>query len=578
MKRNMKFLLPLSLLMAGACFFQACNETEYDVTGNPENLVYFNSGQQTDPLNFFTYSVDWTAIGAVGEEVVLKLPVKTTRPAEGTLTVYAEVDNALVDTYNDTYDTEYLAFPANTAKFVKASVTVAAGDMQSADSIEVMIPSENFIDLTERLYLLPVKLSAVDGGGAPSVQAGTAWMAVSLTRPGDKQTEASITDLNYMGVYKMDTENFPSVYSFTVTTDDAVQQDETVVFEKNMELVDLYNAQFGTSYVPLPENADITVEGMEVTVKVAQKESSPVTVTLNSLENLTEGTAYMMPLTMTETSVGVTPKEGFQTAYVVIDYKKAGGSGDDEYTPDDPSGKFAALDLSNPNMYANFYFDSYLQKELTNFTYQIKFKANNLSDGNIYRFFAFGGIGNDMMLRFGEGGVGNRLQICTGEAGNHFASTNFLTGQWYQLTLVYDGSKFSVYVDGELDSEIEYTGYTTIFESVELGMSWAGYRESQKFEGSIAEVRVWTRALNVSELKGGLCSVEVDSPGLLAYWKMNEGEGYIFHDATGNGYTIDWSDTWRCIEESEADPGTHLDDTHNYVQWDLSEDNVCVKE
>ena len=58
---------------------------------------------------------------------------------------------------------------------------------------------------------------------------------------------------------------------------------------------------------------------------------------------------------------------------------------------------------------------------------------------------------------------------------------------------------------------------------------------------------------------------------------MNEGEGYIFHDATGNGYTIDWSDTWRCLTETEPNPGTHLTDTHTYVQWDKSEENVWVK-
>lgn len=218
-----------------------------------------------------------------------------------------------------------------------------------------------------------------------------------------------------------------------------------------------------------------------------------------------------------------------------------------------------------------------MQKELSAFTYQIKVNANSLPNGHISRFFAFNG-NNTVMMRFGEGGTGNRLQfVLGGDAGNHFANKMFLTNTWYLLTIVYDGSKFTMYVDGEKDIEVNYTGYSTLFQGVEIGMSWAGYREDQKFDGSIAETRIWERALNAEEIKGGLNSVDPESPGLMAYWKMNEGEGYIFHDATGNGYTIDWSDTWRCLTETEPNPGTHLTDTHTYVQWDKSEENVWVK-
>ncbi len=66
------------------------------------------------------------------------------------------------------------------------------------------------------------------------------------------------------------------------------------------------------------------------------------------------------------------------------------------------------------------------------------------------------------------------------------------------------------------------------FQRFELGMSWTGYRGSQYFRGRIAEVRVWNRALSTGELQMNLCGVDSQSEGLVAYWKMNEGEGHIF--------------------------------------------------
>lgn len=575
--KSFKYLLSAALLCGSMLGFQSCDDESYDVVGNPNNLVYFNQKGTDGQANFYSFTVDWTSVGAVGDLVTLKVPVKTTRPADANLLISAGVDNGLVETYNQEHGTAYAALPDNTVEFIKQSVTVPAGATISADSIEFTIPAKNYIPLTERLYLLPVTISSVNGNGVPSTQAGVIWISISLNLPGDKKTDASISNLAYWGTYKMDTQEFPSVYTFTISSESAVQQDETVSLVKDLDLVDTYNQKYNTSYTPLPDNADISIEGLDTKIEVAKTESTPVVVTLNSLDNLVEGTTYMLPITMKEVSIGLNIKEGYNTTFIIIDYKKAGSGGEGDYIPDDPSGKFVALDLTNPNMYANYYFDSDLQKELSTFTYQIKIKANSLPNGHISRFFAFNG-NNTVMMRFGEGGIGNRLQfVLGGDAGNHFANKMFLTNTWYLLTIVYDGSKFTMYVDGEKDIEVNYTGYSTLFRGVEIGMSWAGYRENQKFDGSIAEARIWERALNVEEIKGGLNSVDPESPGLMAYWKLNEGEGYIFHDATGNGYTIDWSDTWRCLTETEPDPGTHLTDTHTYVQWDKSEENVWAK-
>ena len=56
---------------------------------------------------------------------------------------------------------------------------------------------------------------------------------------------------------------------------------------------------------------------------------------------------------------------------------------------------------------------------------------------------------------------------------------------------------------------------------------------------------------------------------------MNEGEGHIFHDATNNGYDMDWSNTCREIREGAG--LTYGLDYSQYVAWDADDINKCVQ-
>mgnify|MGYP003272386719 FL=1 len=73
----------------------------------------------------------------------------------------------------------------------------------------------------------------------------------------------------------------------------------------------------------------------------------------------------------------------------------------------------------------------------------------------------------------------------------------------------------------------------------------------------------------------GLCSVEPQSDGLVAYWKMNEGEGHIFNDVTGNGYDMDWTKTAR--ELSEGAGLTYNLDYSSSIAWDRDDNNKCMQ-
>src|SRR5690606_6268475 len=136
-----------------------------------------------------------------------------------------------------------------------------------------------------------------------------------------------------------------------------------------------------------------------------------------------------------------------------------------------------------------------------------------------------------------------------------------------------NGSTYTMYVDGVKDAELAGDKGTK-FQRLELGMSWYeganpgnSHPNYQRFLGRIAEVRLWNRALSSSELQLGTCGVDPESPGVVAHWKMNEGEGTTFKDASGNGFDIDWSKSYQMDTER---------DKSSYVNWVLHDAKKCA--
>ena len=72
----------------------------------------------------------------------------------------------------------------------------------------------------------------------------------------------------------------------------------------------------------------------------------------------------------------------------------------------------------------------------------------------------------------------------------------------------------------------------------------------------MSEFRVWNRVLTPDEIneRNHFYTVEPDAPGLVAYWKMNEGQGNLIHDYA-NGYDLTSHNplTWISVSLPEKD-------------------------
>ena len=143
----------------------------------------------------------------------------------------------------------------------------------------------------------------------------------------------------------------------------------------------------------------------------------------------------------------------------------------------------------------------------------------------------FGAGPDEIYIRFGDAPIeGNRLQIKTqGTQMNSLALFNEHT--WYHLAFVCTGTKLYLYVNGQLDNSMDLPGKTTNVNSINIcspSTYWLG-------NAMYSEVRFWQRARSQAEIANNMYACDPTPPGLITYYKMNEGEGYSFRDASGNG-------------------------------------------
>ncbi|MCC8152813.1 MAG: DUF1735 and LamG domain-containing protein [Tannerellaceae bacterium] len=361
-------------------------------------------------------------------------------------------------------------------------------------------------------------------------------------------------------IVKFVVEDTPSSYAVTASATTKATEDVIIKFAHDPSLVEAYNTVNKTSYYPVPDNT-IQIEGNEGIIKAGSAGSTGITVKVISTDHLIDGRVYVIPVTIREVEGGdMDVLESSRTIYLRISRIM----------------QFWSLDMNNPNLYSNYIAPDELAVNLTNYTYEIKCYINawHTTPEQISRLCSFTAKdeSNSNMLRFGENGQDiNSLQWIN-PGGGLISNTRFSTEKWYTISLTYDGSKFIMYVDGVKDSEMSGSAECT-FQRLELGMSWESYPSKQYFNGRIAEARVWNRALSASELRLGLCGVDPQAEGLVAYWKFDEGEGHIFYDKTEHGYDIDWSKTYRDTGNGEMTPF----DKSNYVSWILDDINKCAQ-
>lgn len=153
---------------------------------------------------------------------------------------------------------------------------------------------------------------------------------------------------------------------------------------------------------------------------------------------------------------------------------------------------------------------------------------------------------------------------------DHFRSVNTIAlDSWTHVAVVYDSARIHLYLNGEQDPAFAPAIYSHDDSANIHGIRLGAYENENDagphcpFDGVIDEVRIWSIARSVGDIQEYMHTpLTGDEPGLVAYWRLDEGTGQVFEDATTDGHggelgstpTPDDNDpTWHFMEPTAAE-------------------------
>ena len=328
----------------------------------------------------------------------------------------------------------------------------------------------------------------------------------------------------------------PAEIGVTVSASCQVTSDQIIRVRVDQDKLEGYNALYGKKYKMVPTK-DYMLSNDEIVLKAGENISEQLIFSLLRASNFEEGVTYCVPLTITDVTGGMPVLDSSRTIYLVLNQVMV----------------VNAANLSRTNMQLPFESDPSLAA-VPQVTMEARVKVNKFASSSPFISTVMG-VEEEFLLRFGDTTIKpNQIQL----AGGGFpvtGKTEFEVDKWYHLAVVFDGSTIKLYVNGELDGQVDAPrGPVILCGNTDKRRFCIGSSVNSRYlDGSISEVRVWKRALTQNEIQNNMCYISPDYyQDMVAYWRFNEGGGAVIKDWTGNGWdisrTLNWTEGVRCPE------------------------------
>lgn len=353
---------------------------------------------------------------------------------------------------------------------------------------------------------------------------------------------------------------------FSVVLSYPASQDVRVNVEVEPSLIDVYNARHNTSWRML-DSRYYTLSADKITIPAGKTISDQLNLELKDLDGSTGGEelpideTYLVPITISHVEGGVSTLRSSATAYYLVKRSSAitsAASLRDNWI------NFPTLDKASEG--------SMLFNNLTAVTYEAIIRVDDFSKHS--EISTIMGVENYLLLRIGDASF-PRQQLQFDGSGDSAQTPGFgkfpkkdeakllNAGEWYHIAATYSYATREVclYVNGKLQSKGSDLGnaastpfnlagrafydlYLQAPETYKDYKDWGNFRQfflgksyddSRQLNGDITEVRVWNVARNEQEIWDNMYDVDPQTPGLIGYWKFDEGAGNVIKDWTGNG-------------------------------------------
>lgn len=307
------------------------------------------------------------------------------------------------------------------------------------------------------------------------------------------------------------------------------EQDVRLVFKADPGLVTTYNTAFYDDAELLGEEF-YELTDADVLLSRGTVHSTEATLAFRDLNLLDRDKVYVLPVTIAE-SHGIGVLESARTLYYVF-------KGVPSIT--------VVADMEKKNYVS---IPTFLEQkpaaavcnDLEQFTMEALIRVRKFEAG----IQTIMGVEGYFLLRISDNGLEpNQLQYVNPYSNLTGEACLLPSDEWVHVAATYDmhAKEVKLYVNGELAAEKSGLQYT---EPASFGKpaGWQqhkfyigfSYEPGRELDGEMSELRIWNVVRTQEQIAGNPYEVEPDAPGLVAYWKFNEGSGLKITDHTGNG-------------------------------------------
>ena len=287
------------------------------------------------------------------------------------------------------------------------------------------------------------------------------------------------------------------------------------------EALNLYNSKNGTNYVMLPQE-NYTFSEQDLNIPANHIGAEPVVINIKPLseELIESGNTFAIPVTIASVTNGPAILGGTESFLYIID-------------------QVITTSVPVVNRTNNLKMTMRQDYALTEWAVEFRVNIDRLGagigqDNNQAMFGAFApdGMDGEIYSRFGDAPIKGTIFQLKNQGTQFNSVTEFKTNTWYHLAIVNDGTKIKFYINGRLDIEIDSPGKVTNLGKDKFNFGNTDYLRANVM---VSEMRFWTKAISQTQIQNNMFAINPKTEGLEAYWKLNEGEGNKFVDATGHG-------------------------------------------
>lgn len=310
-----------------------------------------------------------------------------------------------------------------------------------------------------------------------------------------------------------------------------VETDVNIEIAIDLSLVEVYSKAYGVECAA-PEEYIYELEDTNLFIPAGNVLSTEVGLSFSSLPDIPLGEIKVLPVTLKSNDAGIDVLNGSKTIYFVLQ----------------KGAVIITAAYINENYFEVPGFDGAGGSAVSGMT-QLTMEGLMKPHAFERTLNTFMGIEGYFLIRFGDSDRDpDQIQIAdNNNLGGNFPAVGVAprvpVGEWVHVAVTLDLEgvrEYKIYFNGEIKasgtcggsmSAVDLSGASSS-NKFYIGYS---YDANRSLDADVTEYRIWNVVRTQEEILDNFYEVDPETPGLVAYWKFDEGNGNIVADHSGNG-------------------------------------------